>query len=72
MNIGSTGRKLESFRIFPYIAWGLIVVFAYIAYHITTELEAVTKDLDERTTSLEQQVKRGSIDEVDATVKKAP
>lgn len=43
--IGSSNRSLEGFRAFPYVAWGLIILFAFFVYKITLELQAVTNDL---------------------------
>lgn len=38
-------RALESYPVFPYIAWGLAVGFALFVYFITTELTTVTAEL---------------------------
>lgn len=44
----STGsdRALESFKIFPYLAWGLMMGFAFMVYSITQKLEAVAEQLN--------------------------
>jgi hypothetical protein len=38
-------RTLESFKIYPYVTWGLIIGFAFFVYNITQKLEAVTDEL---------------------------
>lgn len=43
---------LETFKIFPYIAWGLTIVFAVFVYNITQELQAITADLQAQTAEL--------------------
>ncbi|MFW6210391.1 MAG: hypothetical protein ACOC4E_02800 [Patescibacteria group bacterium] len=40
-------RTLEQYRIFPFIAWGLVIFFALFVYHITTELRGITDQLVE-------------------------
>lgn len=49
-------KTLESLKIFPYIAWGVTVLFAFFVYNITIELQAVTKDLQKQTIELEAKV----------------
>lgn len=49
-------RALETFKIFPYVAWGLTLVFAVFVYNITRELQAVTHDLQRQTQELKIQV----------------
>ncbi len=49
-------RALETLKVFPYIAWGLTVVFAFFVYNITRELQAVTHDLQRQTEELRVQV----------------
>jgi hypothetical protein len=43
---------LETFAIFPYVAWGLTIVFAVFVYNITQELQAITADLQAQTAEL--------------------
>ena len=50
-------RALESFRIFPYIAWALIIAFCFVVYSLTIKLQAVTKELNTQTEFTEAQVK---------------
>ncbi|MCU0678336.1 MAG: hypothetical protein MUF19_01965 [Candidatus Pacebacteria bacterium] len=51
-----TKRALESYRIFPYIAWTLVIGFALFVYQITVETTRAAADLSERTNHLEQLV----------------
>ena len=41
----SGDHTLESFKIYPYIAWALIIGFAVFVYTITTNLKAAAYDL---------------------------
>lgn len=41
----SGDHTLESFKIYPYIAWALIIGFAVFVYTITTNLKAAASDL---------------------------
>jgi hypothetical protein len=50
-------RKLEAFKIFPYVAWMLIIFFALFVYKVTTELKSTATELDQTTSSLETTVK---------------
>jgi hypothetical protein len=47
-------RKLESFKIFPYIAWGLVILFIIFVYKLSTTLDTKAEKLDKETSSLEQ------------------
>ena len=47
MSVHTDSRSLEGFKIFPYIAWGLIVVFALFVYQLSSEVEAMTERLTE-------------------------
>ena len=53
-------RALEGLKIFPYVAWGLTVWFAYFVYTITTDLQIITTDLQEQTAELQRQVQESS------------
>lgn len=46
-------RSLEKHPIFPYIAWGLCIGFAYFVYTLTLELKAVQAELAAQTEFLE-------------------
>jgi cell division protein FtsN len=51
-------KSLEAYKIFPYVAWGVTIVFALFVYNITMELKAVTDDLQAQTKALQDQVNR--------------
>jgi uncharacterized membrane protein YdbT with pleckstrin-like domain len=50
-------RKLEAFKIFPYVAWMLILFFALFVYRITVELSQTVETLEETTISLQETIK---------------
>ncbi len=54
-NVGNK-RYLESFKVFPYIAWFVIIVFSYFVYGITKELQTVTNQVEAQTVFLETTV----------------
>lgn len=43
-SLGNT-RNLESFRLFPFVAWALIIGFSVFVYSITVHLQAAATDL---------------------------
>ena len=45
----SNKRSLEGYKIFPYIAWLLIIGFAVFAYNLTNEVGEVTHKLQQET-----------------------
>jgi len=47
-------KKLEEFRIFPFIAWGLIIGFAAFTYSLANNLNDQVGSLESRVTLLEQ------------------
>ncbi len=49
-------RTLESFPIFPYIAWGVTFFFAYFVYQIVVELQETTKQLQIQADSIQQMI----------------
>jgi hypothetical protein len=49
-------RSLEAYKIFPYIAWGLIAGFIFFVYNIVIELQDTTDQLEKKTNSLQEQV----------------
>ena len=49
-------RALETFRVFPYIAWALVIVFALFVYKIAVELQTVANDLKIQTAQIQKQV----------------
>ena len=56
MQIKGPDRKLEAFKIFPYVAWLLIIIFALFVYKITIELKSTASELERNTGALEQSV----------------
>ncbi len=58
----ATDRKLESFKIFPYIAWGLIILFVIFVYKLTSELNDNASTLEQQSGSLEDKVKTNTKD----------
>ncbi len=59
---------LDTFKIFPYIAWGLTLVFAIFVYNIARELQVVAEDLQEQTQYLQEKINQPvhEIEEFDA------
>lgn len=51
-------RSLESFRIFPYIAWGVTIFFAVFVFNIALKLQATADQLAQQATYLESQTKQ--------------
>lgn len=49
-------RRLEAFKIFPYVAWSLTLIFTCFVYNIVMDLREVTTDLQAQTDYLKQQV----------------
>lgn len=49
-------KALESYKIFPYVAWGLVIIFAVFVYNITNDLKQVTKDLQEQANYIQQKI----------------
>ena len=55
MKKSGNDRTLESFKIYPYVTWALIIGFAVFVYNITQKLEAVTEELGAYTDYTEEQ-----------------
>jgi hypothetical protein len=51
-------RRLESFRLFPYVAWILTALFTFFVYQITVELREVSANLELQSEFIEEQVKK--------------
>jgi hypothetical protein len=49
-------KTLESFKLFPYIAWAITLLFSIFVYNITFELKTVAQDLQKQTQFLQEQV----------------
>ncbi len=58
MKRNSNTRTLESFKVFPYLAWALVAGFCFLVYHISVELRAVAQELNTQSEFLEVQVKK--------------
>ncbi|MCA9355379.1 hypothetical protein KC865_02400 [Candidatus Kaiserbacteria bacterium] len=56
MKTNGNDKALESYKIFPYVAWILTLSFAAFVYNITLELQAVTRDLQTQTQWLQEKV----------------
>jgi hypothetical protein len=55
-------RNLETSRIFPYIAWALIIAFGFIVYSLTIKLQAAGKELQLQAEFTEIQAKTAPTD----------
>jgi hypothetical protein len=49
-------RSLEAYRVFPYIAWGLVIGFSIFVYTIVSNLQTATSQLQHQTDALQQQI----------------
>jgi len=56
MKTNGNDKALESYKIFPIIAWALVIGFAFFVYNIATRLQTVASDLEAQTQWLQQQV----------------
>jgi cell division protein FtsN len=56
MKTNGNDKSLEAYKIFPFIAWGLTVVFAFFVYNITMELKAITESLEAQSSALQMKV----------------
>ena len=59
----SRKRSLEGYKIFPFIAWSIVIGFAVFVYNLNSEIERVTTQL--QSPSLEQQIITSGIEDVD-------
>jgi nitrate reductase NapE component len=53
-------RKLESFRLFPILAWGFVIAFTFFVYTMTMNLKSATSELKSQTNLLEAATKAPS------------
>ncbi len=58
-------RTLEKYRIFPYIAWGLIISFAFFVYHLSVSLADNVTGYSETRLKLEEKARTNPLDIVD-------
>jgi hypothetical protein len=56
MKIRPKDRTLESFKIFPFVAWALVLGFSFFIYKITTELQTAVRNLEIQTEYLQETV----------------
>ena len=56
MKTNGNDKALESYKIFPYVAWIITFGFAVFVYNITVELQNVTKELQEQTIFLQDRI----------------
>ena len=54
-------KKLEAYKIFPYVAWILVIGFALYVFSLATELQATTSNLSEDTSYLENAIADPSV-----------
>jgi len=48
-------RSLEAYKIFPYVAWGLLLGFVAFLYTLVTDLQDTTSQLENQTNAMQQQ-----------------
>ena len=53
---GADSKSLESYKIFPYVAWTVTFGFVFFVYNIALELQTVTENLQRQTSQLQQQM----------------
>lgn len=46
-------RALEQYRVFPFLAWSLVIGFSFFVYQLTAELKSVNASFAEQTDALE-------------------
>jgi hypothetical protein len=51
-------RSLEQYRVFPYIAWGLVILFAGFVYSLVLNLKAETAELGASAGRLEEKTRQ--------------
>ena len=56
MKTNGNDKTLESYKIFPYIAWTLTIGFGLFLYNLTLELKEVASDLQVQTQFLQEMV----------------
>jgi|GEM_PF-668068 len=57
MKTNGNDKALESYKIFPYVAWIITFGFVLFVYNITMELKKVANNLQSQTHFLQQQIK---------------
>lgn len=56
MKTNGNDKALESYKIFPYVAWILTFGFAAFVYNITMDLKEVTLELQQQTEWLQERI----------------
>ncbi|MBP6881335.1 MAG: hypothetical protein KBC35_01810 [Candidatus Pacebacteria bacterium] len=56
MKTNGNDKALESYKIFPYVAWILTFSFAVFVYSITVKLNAVAEDLQAQTKFIQERI----------------
>ena len=46
--------NLESHKLFPYVAWGIVFLFSFFVYTLVTDLQAVAGELAEKNQGLKE------------------
>lgn len=54
--MNQTNRKIETLKIFPYIAWTTVILFALFVYNLTIETREALKNLEYSVSQLESKV----------------
>jgi hypothetical protein len=49
-------KTLESHKIFPLVAWVLVILFAFFVYHLAQRLEVASYELESGPRSLEHTI----------------
>jgi len=56
MKTNNNDKALETYKIFPFVAWGITLAFAFLVYDITMELKDAVQDLQVQTQYLQDRV----------------
>jgi hypothetical protein len=51
-------HTLESYKVFPFIAWGLVIAFAFFTYMLTMRVNEEISGIDTSVESLEARIER--------------
>jgi hypothetical protein len=51
----NNSRKIETTKIFPYVAWVTVIIFAFFVYSLAIELRTISENLKITTDNLRQQ-----------------
>lgn len=55
MKTNGNDKTLESYKIFPIVAWALVIGFSFFVYNIALRLQTVASDLEAQTKWLQEQ-----------------